>query len=465
MKLYNTRSRMIEEFVPNNKDVVTLYTCGPTVYHFAHIGNLRTYIMEDVLEKALNFVGYNVKRVMNITDVGHLTSDGDTGEDKMLKGAKREHKSVMDIAKYYTDCFKEDCNELNIKWPETVIPATSMIDYYINFIEELIKKGYAYFANGNVYFDTSKLKDYYVLSNHVLDDLMEGVREGVSIDSNKKNKNDFVLWFTKSKFDSQELKWDSPWGLGYPGWHIECSCISIKYLGEYLDIHCGGVDNIFPHHTNEIAQAESYLGHKWGNYWFHTEHLNDSTGKMSKSKGEFLTVSLLKEKGYNPLSYRFLCLQSHYRKQMIFTFESLDIAENAYKKLLNRVANLKNNGVVDKNIKEMYITKFKETLEDDLNTSNSLTVLYEVLKSDINDATKRELVLEFDKVLSLDLMKSNTNDVDSNKKKYIQEMIEKRELAKREKNYVLADEIRNKLNEEGIVLKDTREGTIYEIIK
>ena len=465
MKLYNTRSRMIEEFVPNNKDVVTLYTCGPTVYHFAHIGNLRTYIMEDVLEKALNFVGYNVKRVMNITDVGHLTSDGDTGEDKMLKGAKREHKSVMDIAKYYTDCFKEDCNELNIKWPETVIPATSMIDYYINFIEELIKKGYAYFANGNVYFDTSKLKDYYVLSNHVLDDLMEGVREGVSIDSNKKNKNDFVLWFTKSKFDSQELKWDSPWGLGYPGWHIECSCISIKYLGEYLDIHCGGVDNIFPHHTNEIAQAESYLGHKWGNYWFHTEHLNDSTGKMSKSKGEFLTVSLLKEKGYNPLSYRFLCLQSHYRKQMIFTFESLDIAENAYKKLLNRVANLKNDGVVDKNIKEMYITKFKETLEDDLNTSNSLTVLYEVLKSDINDATKRELVLEFDKILSLDLMKSNTNDVDSNKKKYIQEMIEKRELAKREKNYVLADEIRNKLNEEGIVLKDTREGTIYEIIK
>ena len=465
MKLYNTRSRMIEEFVPNNKDVVTLYTCGPTVYHFAHIGNLRTYIMEDVLEKALNFVGYNVKRVMNITDVGHLTSDGDTGEDKMLKGAKREHKSVMDIAKYYTDCFKEDCNELNIKWPETVIPATSMIDYYINFIEELIKKGYAYFANGNVYFDTSKLKDYYVLSNHVLDDLMEGVREGVSIDSNKKNKNDFVLWFTKSKFDSQELKWDSPWGLGYPGWHIECSCISIKYLGEYLDIHCGGVDNIFPHHTNEIAQAESYLGHKWGNYWFHTEHLNDSTGKMSKSKGEFLTVSLLKEKGYNPLSYRFLCLQSHYRKQMIFTFESLDIAENAYKKLLNRVANLKNNGVVDKNIKEMYITKFKETLEDDLNTSNSLTVLYEVLKSDINDATKRELVLEFDKILSLDLMKSNTNDVDSNKKKYIQEMIEKRELAKREKNYVLADEIRNKLNEDGIVLKDTREGTIYEIIK
>ena len=465
MKLYNTRSRMIEEFVPNNKDVVTLYTCGPTVYHFAHIGNLRTYIMEDVLEKALNFVGYNVKRVMNITDVGHLTSDGDTGEDKMLKGAKREHKSVMDIAKYYTDCFKEDCNELNITWPETVIPATSMIDYYINFIEELIKKGYAYFANGNVYFDTSKLKDYYVLSNHVLDDLMEGVREGVSIDSNKKNKNDFVLWFTKSKFDSQELKWDSPWGLGYPGWHIECSCISIKYLGEYLDIHCGGVDNIFPHHTNEIAQAESYLGHKWGNYWFHTEHLNDSTGKMSKSKGEFLTVSLLKEKGYNPLSYRFLCLQSHYRKQMIFTFESLDIAENAYKKLLNRVANLKNDGVVDKNIKEMYITKFKETLEDDLNTSNSLTGLYEVLKSDINDATKRELVLEFDKVLSLDLMKSNTNDVDSNKKKYIQEMIEKRELAKREKNYVLADEIRNKLNEEGIVLKDTREGTIYEVIK
>ena len=375
-----------------------------------------TYILDNSRHTDTSFVTEISEHIVNRAldnhiDICFILAQGHLETGFGSYGIGKSKKSIFGVYKYYGSY-------------------TECIDYYINFIEELIKKGYAYFANGNVYFDTSKLKDYYVLSNHVLDDLMEGVREGVSIDSNKKNKNDFVLWFTKSKFDSQELKWDSPWGLGYPGWHIECSCISIKYLGEYLDIHCGGVDNIFPHHTNEIAQAESYLGHKWGNYWFHTEHLNDSTGKMSKSKGEFLTVSLLKEKGYNPLSYRFLCLQSHYRKQMIFTFESLDIAENAYKKLLNRVANLKNDGVVDKNIKEMYITKFKETLEDDLNTSNSLTVLYEVLKSDINDATKRELVLEFDKVLSLDLMKSNTNDVDSNKKKYIQEMIEKEQYMK-----------------------------------
>ena len=287
MKLYNTLSKNIEEFVPYNEDCVTMYTCGPTVYHFAHIGNLRTYIMEDILEKTLNYLGYNVKRCMNITDVGHLSSDADTGEDKMLKGAKREHKSVLEVARFYTEQFKNDCNELNIKWPEIVIPATSLIDDYIKFISKLEEKGYAYFSNGNVYFDTSKLSNYYCLTNHTEDSLLEAVRNDVDVDENKKSKTDFVLWFTKSKFDSQELKWESPWGIGYPGWHIECSCISLKYLGEHLDIHCGGVDNIFPHHTNEIAQTESYIGHKWCNYWFHPEHLNDSTGKMSKSKGEF----------------------------------------------------------------------------------------------------------------------------------------------------------------------------------
>ena len=337
MKFYNTLTRKIENFIPNNEYEVTMYTCGPTVYHFAHIGNLRTYIMEDVLEKTLNYIGYNVKRCMNITDVGHLSSDADTGEDKMLKGAKRENKSVLEIAKYYTDEFKKDCTKLNIKWPDIVVPATSMIDEYIEFIKKLIDDEYAYFEGGNVYFDTSKLKEYYVLTNHTEDSLKEAVRDDVEIDENKRNKNDFVLWFTKSKFDSQELKWDSPWGVGYPGWHIECSCISLKNLGEYLDIHCGGVDNIFPHHTNEIAQTESFIGHKWCNYWFHPEHLNDATGKMSKSKGEFLTVSLLESKGYNPLAYRLFCLQSHYHKQLVFTYESLDSVSNAYNKLINKV--------------------------------------------------------------------------------------------------------------------------------
>ena len=274
MKLYNTATRNREDFVPNNPDLVKMYTCGPTVYHFAHIGNLRSYIMEDILEKSLRYSGYNVKRVMNITDVGHLASDADTGEDKMLKGAKRENKSVMEIAKFYTDAFFEDCRKLNIKRPDVVEPATNCIDDYIRIIETLIEKEYAYAAGGNIYFDVSKLKQYYIFNDFSEDDLEVGVREGVEEDANKRNKNDFVLWFTKSKFEDQALKWDSPWGVGYPGWHIECSGISMKHLGEDLDIHCGGIDNAFPHHTNEIAQSEAFLGHKWCNYLMHVHHLN-----------------------------------------------------------------------------------------------------------------------------------------------------------------------------------------------
>lgn len=461
-KIYNTLGHKIEDFVPYNKDKVTMYTCGPTVYHYAHIGNLRSYICEDVLEKALNYCGYNVKRVMNITDVGHLSSDADTGEDKMLKGAKREHKSVLEIAKYYTDCFKNDCDRLNIKWPETVVHATSLIDDYIKFIEVLMEKGYAYFTNGNVYFDTSKLKEYYQLTNHNEEELMHGVRESVEEDTNKRNKTDFVLWFTKSKFDSQELKWQSPWGMGYPGWHIECSCISLKYLGEQLDIHCGGVDNIFPHHTNEIAQTESYIGKKWCNYWFHVEHLNDKSGKMSKSNGEFLTVDLLIKKGFNPLAYRLFCLQSHYQKQLLFTYESLEGAQNTYDKLISKIKSInEDSSEVDKALFEKYNNMFKETLCDNLNTSNSLTVLYDVLKSDLNNNTKLALIKSFDKVLSLDLIKEEKYDEELIS--YIEDMIIKRSNAKKEGNYELADSIRNELLERGIILKDTREGTVYEV--
>jgi cysteinyl-tRNA synthetase len=462
MKFYNTLTRKIEDFKSIDDGIVKMYTCGPTVYHYAHIGNLRTYIMEDILEKSLEYIGYKVDRVMNITDVGHLSSDADTGEDKMVKGAKRENKTVLDIAKFYTDKFKEDCDKLNIRWPSTVIPATSMIADYIKFITKLISDDYAYVAGGNVYFDTSKLEDYYQLTNHSEDNLLEAVRSDVEVDQNKKNKTDFVLWFTKSKFDDQELKWDSPWGVGYPGWHIECSCISLKYLGEYLDIHCGGVDNIFPHHTNEIAQTESYVGHKWCNYWFHPQHLNTDSGKMSKSKGEFLTLSLLEEKGYNPLVYRLFCLQSHYQKQLVFTYDNLDIAKNQYDKLISKIKTIKkDDSIKDQEVILKYQNKFKSSLENNLNTSNALTVLYEVLKDDINNNTKLYLIKDFDKVLCLDLLKKDK--IDKELEQYIKSKIEERKQAKQDKNYALADQIRNELLEKGIVLKDTREGTVYEL--
>ena len=461
MYLYNTLTRKKEEFIPWNKDKVTMYTCGPTVYHYAHIGNLRTYIMEDILEKTLNYVGFNVVRCMNITDVGHLSSDSDTGDDKMVNSAKKEHKSVLEIAKFYTDAFFADCNELNIRKPEIISPATSNISEYIKIIEKLLKEGYAYEAGGNIYFDTSKLKGYYQLTNQNEEDLIDGVRESVEVDDNKKNKADFVLWFTKSKFDDQELKWESPFGLGYPGWHIECSGISIKFLGEYLDIHCGGVDNIFPHHTNEIAQSESYLGHKWCNYWVHGEHLNDASGKMSKSKGDTLTINTLINKGYNPLSYRFLCLQSHYRKQLTFSYDSLDGAENAYKKLKKKIKSLNNNGEIDNNIYEEFNNKFKNFLEDDLNTANALSLIYDVLKNDCNDATKLKLINDFDTVLSLDLTKEESIEIDE---EFINLKIQERKEAKQNKDFARADMIREELLNRGIVLKDTREGTIFEVI-
>ena len=462
MKLYNTETRKIENFVPYNKDEVTMYTCGPTVYHYAHIGNLRTYISEDILEKTLNYLGFNVKRCMNITDVGHLSSDSDSGEDKMLKGAKREHKTVLEIASMYTQAFYDDLKKLNIKIPEIISPATENIDSYIKIITKLLEKGYAYISNGNVYFDVTKLDDYYRLTNHKEDEMVVGAREGVEEDLGKRNQSDFVLWFTKSKFEDQELKWESPWGLGYPGWHIECSCIALKNLGEHLDIHCGGVDNIFPHHTNEIAQTESYTGHKWCNFWFHGEHLNDKTGKMSKSKGEFLTVSLLESKGYDPLAYRFMCLQSHYRKQLLFSYESLDNAVVAYNKLKNKIKRLKNS--LEGNIeeaKEKYETLFKRALENDLNTSDALTILYDVLKSNLNNKTKLFLVEEFDKVLSLDLLKEDK--IDEELEKYILEKIEERNVAKKNKDYSKADNIREELESRGILISDTREGTSYQL--
>ena len=464
MKIYNTLSKSEEEFVPYNGNEVKMYTCGPTVYHYAHIGNLSTYIFEDILEKALNYLGYHVKRVMNITDVGHLQSDADTGEDKMLLGAKREHKTVYEIAKFYTDAFFSDTKKLNIKTPEVISKASDNIDMYIKMIQKLLDTGYAYMSGNNVYFDISKAKDYYKLSGKNEQELIIGARDDVDHDDAKKNPYDFALWFTKSKFENQEMKWDSPFGVGYPGWHIECSGISIKYLGEHLDIHCGGVDNIFPHHTNEIAQSEAYLGHKWCNYWVHGEHLNDKSGKMSKSKGEFLTVSLLEEKGYNPLSYRFMCLQSHYRSQLVFSYDSLETAQSAYLKLKSKVKSLNKDGELNMELINKYDSLFKNAISDDLNTSNALTILFDLLKDDsLNSSSKLYLVEKFDSVFSLDLVE-HEKEIDSELLSKINELIDKRNAAKKDKDYGLADSIRDELKEMGVVIKDTREGTTFEII-
>ena len=475
MYLYNSLTKTKDEFVPHEPGKVSMYTCGPTVYHFAHIGNLRTYIMEDILDRYLRYSGYDVTRVMNITDVGHLTSDADTGEDKMLKGAKREKKTVMEIAQFYTDKFFEDCNALNIRRPEVVEPATGCIDEFIRVIESLIEKGYAYEAGGNIYFDTSKLEQYYVFHNFEEEDLAVGVREGVEEDGNKRNKADFVLWFTKSKFDDQELKWNSPWGVGYPGWHIECSCISMKHLGGHLDIHCGGIDNAFPHHTNEIAQSEAYLGHKWCNWWVHVLHLNTNSGKMSKSKGEFLTVSLLKDKSYDPMVYRFFCLQSHYRKSLVFSWENMDNAKVAFNKLIARIATLEKDGDVDEAVFAEQKANFVKALDNDLNTSLAVTAVYDVLKANTNGATKRALLADFDTVLCLDLL-AHADALNAEKNaeaekptsddpfiREIEELIEARKNAKKEKNYAEADRIRAYLADKGVTLIDTKEGTTYKL--
>ncbi len=476
MLLYNSATRTREEFIPNTEGKVSMYTCGPTVYHYAHIGNLRSYIMEDILEKYLRYTGLDVTRVMNITDVGHLSSDADTGEDKMLKGAKREKKTVMEIAKFYTDAFFADCAKLNIKTPDVVAPATTCIDEFISTIQSLIEKGFAYEAGGNIYFDTSKLKQYYVFNDFREEDLEVGVREGVEEDSNKRNKADFVLWFTKSKFDDQELKWESPWGVGYPGWHIECSCISMKYIGERLDIHCGGIDNAFPHHTNEIAQSEAYLGHKWCNYWMHVHHLNTNSGKMSKSSGEFLTVSLLESKGYNPLAYRLFCLQSHYRKSLVFTYENLDNAVTAYNKIVARALSLlkEEPGEVQAEAFEEGKARFTAALDNDLNTSLAVTAIYDVFKLKTTPATKLSLIEDFDRVLGLDIVKTAKAQLDEQRaadeqKKNdpfimeIESLIAERANAKKAKNYAHADEIRQILSDKGVTLIDTAEGTKYTV--
>ncbi|MBN2052458.1 cysteine--tRNA ligase [Candidatus Woesearchaeota archaeon] len=456
LKVYNTLGRKKEEFKPIHAKKVGMYSCGPTVYNYAHIGNLRTYIFNDILRRTLIKNGFELNQVMNITDVGHLTSDSDEGEDKMLLASKREHKSALEIAKFYTESFFKDTGRLNIQKPEIICKATEHIKQMIEMNEKIEKNGFAYFKGGNLYFDTAKLDDYGKLARLKLDELKEGAR--TDKDQNKKSPTDFVLWFTKSKFGAQEMKWESPWGIGYPGWHIECSAMSSHYLGEQFDIHTGGIDHIPVHHTNEIAQAEAAFQKKpWVKYWLHGEFLVMDKGKMAKSAGGFLTLQSLIDKGYDPLAYRYFCLGTHYRKQLMFSWEGLDTAASAYNSLKNRISEIKRQagGEVNPEFKEKYRTIFMQAVNDDLNMPQALANLNQMITDNaMSPNTKLELIADFDEILGFDLLKEEKIDIPVD----VQELVDKREEARKKKDFKLSDKIRADIKVKGYVLEDTSEG-------
>ena len=466
MKLYNTMDRKVEEFVPIEEGKVGMYCCGPTVYNYAHIGNLRTYIFEDILHRTLEEAGYRVKHVMNITDVGHLTGDGDDGEDKLGKRSRETGKSVWDIAAFYTDAFFADEKALNIKRPNVVCKATDHIQDMIALIKRLEEKGHTYTAGGNVYFSIDTIDDYGKLAGQKQEDKLSGAR--IAVDGNKRNPQDFVLWFTNSKFGEQAMMWDSPWGRGYPGWHIECSAMSMKYLGETFDIHCGGIDAIPVHHTNEIAQSEAATGHKWVNYWCHGEFLLNDKGKMSKSSGEFLTLPVLVGHGYNALDYRYFCLGGHYRTQLKFSYEALDHAKSARERLNSMVAELKAKAKPESTISEKaesYKDSFFAALFNDLRCPEALAVMWKMLKDNsITDGEKLSLLYSMDKVLGLDLDKVEAKKEEKVGGEEEWKLVEERKQAKAEKNYQRADEIRKELEERGYIVKDTPQGPILQKI-
>ena len=464
MRLYNTMSRSLEEFSSIKKDSVGMYCCGPTVYNYAHIGNLRTYIFEDILKKTLLLNGYKVKHVMNITDVGHLTGDGDDGEDKMSKSAKAEKKSVYEIAEFYTDAFFKDINRLNISKADIVCKATDHINDMIEVIKTLEEKGHTYLSGGNVYFSIDTIDDYGKLARLNLDELKEGAR--IEVDSNKKNAKDFVLWFTNSKFKDQAMTWPSPWGVGYPGWHIECTAMSMKYLGSQFDIHCGGIDAIPVHHTNEIAQSEAATGIKpWVKYWCHGEFLINDKGKMSKSSGEFLTLSSIIGKGYDALDYRYLCLSAHYRSQLKFSYEALDSAKSARLSLKEKIKALRKDSVEAKEIKGEkaleYKNAFLDAINNDLHTPQALAVMHSMLKDgDVDNSEKLALISFMDQVFSLSLNAEEKEEAVGSAEDLA--LLEERTNAKKAKDYKRADEIRAILLERGYVIKDTPQGSYLE---
>ncbi len=461
LRLYNTLGREMQEFKPINEKEVGLYCCGPTVYNYAHIGNLRTYVFEDLLRRTLEYAGYNVNHVMNVTDVGHLTGDADDGEDKMEKSARETGQSPDEIALFYTDAFFKDIDRLNITRPKTACVATKHIGNMIALIKRLEAGGFTYISGGNVYFDTEKFSRYGELALLDRQNLKAGAR--IAVDGNKKNPADFVLWFTNSKFENHLMQWKSPWGEGYPGWHIECSAMSMKYLGESFDIHCGGIDHIPIHHTNEIAQSEAATGKKWVNFWIHGEFLLMDKQKMAKSAGNFLTLQTLIDNGYEPLDYRYFCLGGHYRSQLVFNFESLDAARNARKNLNDRITELKTAsepaaiaGLSGESAAIM--ARFNETLMSDLNAPKALAEMWQMLKNkDIPDSEKLGMALEMDKVLGLQLDRIEAADAELTPDEAA--LVQEREAARMNKDWIKADELRDKLLELGIEIKDTADGT------
>ncbi len=501
LQLYNTLGRKKEDFIPIKEGMCGFYGCGPTVYNYAHIGNLRAYVFLDTLDRVLRFLGYEINHVMNITDIGHLTGDADDGEDKMLNTAKERGQSVLEVAEFYTKAFYNDIDRLNIRRPDVVCKATDHIPEMIALIERLEKKGHTYMAGGNLYFDISTFADYGKLANINLDDLKAGAR--IDVDENKRNPYDFVLWFTKSKFENQALVWDSPWGVGYPGWHLECSAMSMKYLGESFDIHTGGIDHIPIHHTNEIAQSEGATGKKWVNYWLHNEFLvmsknkSGSGEKMSKSAGGFLTLQSLVDKGYDPLDYRFFLLGGHYRSQLAFSWDAMDSAKNARKTLTQRLENVliqamsdglpiddakkcaKSESISDFNSYEYselakeFLNTFRSALEDDLSVPRALSQLQTAVKSKDMSATEIiALVSHMDFALGLKLVENAIeryeekasavkSSSESTGDAEIDALVLERNNAKKEKNYSRSDEIRDILKERGIVLTDTPDGTTW----
>ncbi len=472
LELYNTMGRSMQKFTPRTPGKVGFYGCGPTVYNYAHIGNLRAFVFQDTLARSLRFLSYEVTHVMNVTDIGHLTGDNDDGEDKMVNQAREKGQSVLEVAEFYTKAFFDDIDRLNILRPTVMCKATDHVDQMIRLIQRIEANGHTYSAGGNLYFDISTFPGYGALANFNPDDLKAGTR--VDIDENKRNPFDFVLWFTKSKFENQALVWDSPWGRGYPGWHIECSAMSMEYLGEQFDIHTGGIDHIQIHHTNEIAQSEGATGKKWVNYWLHNEFLVMDKGKMSKSSGEFLTLQYLIDKGFDPLDYRFFLLGGHYRSQLTFSWESMESAQNSRRSLVQRLARMTETaGAVPESLPagsraNEWIDRFRADIEQDLSTPRALSQLQGLIRdTDVPPAEALAAVARMDQVLGLDLIESaaslvasskETGDIDDGR---IDALIAERTDAKKAKNFSRADEIRNQLKESGIILEDTASGTTW----
>ena len=462
VKLYNTLTKQKSDFVPLNGNEVRIYSCGPTVYSYAHIGNFRTYIFMDNLRRMLEYNGYNLKHVMNITDVGHLESDSDEGEDKMEKAAKKENKSPYEIAEVYTKAFFKDMEKLHIEKPEIIAKATEHIPDMLEFAKEIVKNGYGYETSTAIYFDVSKLDKYPVLSNRNIDEQIAGAR--VDVDPEKRNPYDFAIWIKAPK--NHIMKWDSPWGLSYPGWHLECSAMSRKYLGEEFDIHTGGVDHIPTHHENEIAQSKGAFGKIPAKIWMHVEFLQIDGGKMSKSLGNVYTISQLEEKGIEALAYKLFCYTAHYRTKLNFTFEGAAASQKALNRLREAFVKHNNgNDNVDDELIQKYKNKFLDAINDDLNMPLAMSTVWELARNDLKSKKISDLLLDFDRVLGLDLKNSEKYLEEQNKVELpdeIADLLEKRKKARKEKNWQLSDEIRDVLKEKGYIVKDTKEGMTVE---